>query len=89
MTIVDTYDNFTFTLMIVFLFICLFSIITLIMFNIKSRKLKNPKLYTSGSSSGGDSSSGGSSSGISGNSVPTLQCTPRQTLVGNLIQTTC
>jgi hypothetical protein len=79
MTIIDTYDNMTFTLIMVFLFIFLFSIITLIMFNIKSRKLQNPYLYNKNNKNNLNSSS----------SVPTLQCTPRQTLVGNVIQMTC
>ena len=79
MTIIDTYDNMTFTLTIVFLFIFLFSIITLIMFNIKSRKLQNPFLYSNNTSNNPNNS----------NSTPTLQCTPRQTLVGNVVQITC
>ena len=77
MTIVDTYDNFIFILMIVFLFICFLSIITLIMFNIKSRNLQNPSLYSN------------KNTNQSSNSIPTLQCTPRQTLVGNVVQITC
>ena len=80
MTIIDTYDNFTFTLMLVFLFICLFSIITLIMFNIKSRTLNNPHYYNNQNNSNSNSNS---------TSSPTLQCTPRQTLVGNVVQITC
>ena len=78
MTIIDTYDNMTFTLTIVFLFIFLFSIIILIMFNIKSRKLQNPSLYSNNTSNNQNNSS-----------APTLQCTPRQTLVGNVVQITC
>ena len=79
MTIVDTYDNFIFILMIVFLFICFLSIITLIMFNIKSRNLQNPSLYSNKYKNTNQNS----------NSIPTLQCTPRQTLVGNVVQLTC
>ena len=79
MTIVDTYDNFIFILMIVFLFICFLSIITLIMYNIKSRNLQNPSLYSNKYKNTNQNS----------NSIPTLQCTPRQTLVGNVVQLTC
>ena len=77
MTIVDTYDNLTFSLLIVFLFICLFSIITLIMFNIKARKKENPHFYDK------------QNQNIKKNVKPTLQCTPMSTLVGNGVQMTC
>jgi hypothetical protein len=81
MTIIDTYDNMTFTLIMVFLFIFLFSIITLIMFNIKSRKLQNTSLYNNNPNKPNNPNGT--------NSTPTLQCTPRQTLVGNVVQMTC
>jgi len=80
MTIIDTYDNFTFTLMIVFLFIFLLSFIVLIMFNIKNSKKSN---------NGSNGSNLGQSSLYNNSSSPTLQCTPRQTLVGNVVQITC
>jgi hypothetical protein len=81
MTIVDTYDNLTFTLLIVFLFICLFSIIVLIMFNIKARKKENPHYY--------DRKKKEQKHIEKNNSLPTLKCIPSQTLVGNVVQMTC
>jgi len=80
MTIIDTYDNFTFTLMIVFLFIFLLSFIVLIMFNINN---------SNNSNNGSNGSNLGQSSLYNNSSSPTLQCTPRQTLVGNVVQITC
>ena len=81
MTILDTYDNFTFTLIIVFLFIFLLSFIVLIMFNINNSNNR--------SNNRSNSSNLGQSSLYNNSSSPTLQCTPRQTLVGNVVQITC
>ena len=57
------------------------------MFNIKSRKLQNQNFYNNANANNQNQNQNRSS--ISSNTVPTLQCTPRQTLVGNVVQITC
>ena len=75
MSIIDTYDNLNFTFIIVFLFIFLFSFISIIMLNIKSRNIQNPQTT--------------SNQNNKSNTPPILQCVPRPTLIGNVMQMTC
>ena len=84
MSMLNTYDDFNFMIIALFIYIFLFGFIIIIINNRKSRKLYDQQFNSIQNS---NRNSNRNSNSIE--SAPTLKCIPRPTLINNTMQMTC